>query len=611
MVLGPDSTPVAGVEVALHRIAGETGGVVDRDTTGDDGDFRLRGVASADTGTDLYLAATRYRGVLYFGPAYRGDSPPPSRYRIQVFDTAAAPPPDSLPVGTRHLILRPGSDGGWSVTDLIEIRNEGTRTLVAPSRDGDVWSVALPERAAGAAVVESGATSGEVLIAGGRVRAASALSPGAQRVSVRYTLPRGEAVSLTTRHPVERLDVLVQGRGAGVASSQLASAGPVRFRDSVYQRYTAADLGPGSRVQFTAGGQGGGGETLPWVFVGAGVLLLAGAGISWRLQQRDGSGSRGTAGAAALALVASAAAGVGAPVHATAAPPPRGASAADTIRIADDRGDTLELAGPAERVVSLIPAATEILFAVGAGDRLVGRTRYGTHPPAARDVPSVGEGIRPSAEAVIARRPDAVVVYAGQTNAGSIRRFEELGVSVLALEHNTIPQLMRNIARLGALTGRESAADSLAATIGDRLRRVAGVVGDRRRVPVYYDLWSDPPRTVGAGSYLDSLVAVAGGRNVFGDVEGPSPQVSLEAVVDRRPEVILSPEGAGGERPPPGERPGWGEIGAVRRGQVVSVDGTLVHRLGPRLGEAAAHLAAALHPPVADSLRRLGLLPPE
>lgn len=281
----------------------------------------------------------------------------------------------------------------------------------------------------------------------------------------------------------------------------------------------------------------------------------------------------------------------------------------DTIRVPDDRGDTLLLSSPAERVVSLIPAATEILFAIGAGQRLVGRTRYGTHPPAARDVPSVGEGVRPSIEEVVARRPDAVIVYSGSGNRGSVRRFEELGVPVLALVHNTVPQLVRNIERLGALTGRRQAADSLIRALRRRLGRVSEVVADREPVRVYYDVWSDPPRTVGAGSYLDSLVAVAGGRNVFGDQPGPSPQVSLETVVERDPEVILFPRGAGSpDRPPPADRPGWENVGAVRRGAVRRVDGELLHRLGPRLGEAAAHLAATLHPPLADTLRRLRLL---
>lgn len=316
------------------------------------------------------------------------------------------------------------------------------------------------------------------------------------------------------------------------------------------------------------------------------------------------------AGLAPAALLGALLAAALPPVPPAGGPAP--STGGDTVRVADDRGDTLALSRPADRVVSLVPAATEVLFALGAGDRLVGRTRYGTHPPAARSVPSVGEGVRPSVERVIGRRPDAVVVYAGSGNRGSIRRLEELGVPVLALEHNTIPQFVRNTRRLGALTGRVGAADSLVRAVRRRLAAVGGLTAGRRPVSVYYDVWPDPPRTIGSGSYLDSLITLAGGRNVFGDRPGPSPKVSLEAVVAREPDVILFPRGVGsGDRAPPEARPGWRSLGAVRRGAVRRVDGELLHRLGPRLGEAAAHLAAALHPALADTLRRLDLLPPD
>lgn len=602
VLLGTDSIPVPGAEVALHRIAGESGGVLDRDTTGADGGFRLRGGAAADSG-GLYLAATRYREVLYFGGAYRGGEEPPSPYRILVFETTPLGSPDSLPVSTRHLILRPAEDGRWSVTDLVEVRNEGDRTLVAPSGRREVWSVPLPDGAGDAAVAEAGVSANEVTVSGGRVRVASTVPPGAQRVAMEYTLPEGEAVTLQTEHPVRRLELLVRGEGTEVASGVLAAAGPVRFRGEVFGRYSAADLAPGARVTFTAGAGGRG--PLPWLFVALGAALLAAAALV--RSRQGGTGTAAEEGRTSL-MVAALAAGAASCGAGGALEGP--AATADTLRVPDDSGDTLVLAQPADRVVSLIPAATEILFAVGAGDRVVGRTRYGTHPEAARGVPSVGEGMRPSAEAVLSRRPDAVVVYAGRGNRGSIRRFEQLGIPVLAVAHNTIPELIANIRRLGLLTGRESAADSLARSIRERLARVAEVVRGQRPVSVYYDVWSDPPRTIGAGSYLDSLIALAGGRNVFGDQSGPSPRVGLESVAERAPDVILFPRGAGSEeRAPPADRPGWESVGAVRRGAVRRVDGELLHRLGPRLGEAAAHLAATLHPSLSDSLRGRGLLP--
>lgn len=306
---------------------------------------------------------------------------------------------------------------------------------------------------------------------------------------------------------------------------------------------------------------------------------------------------RGPVGAGLAALLALLAAGAG-PARAGAGPPP----GADTVVVQDDRGRTVRFAAPPDRVVSLIPAATEVLFALGAGDRVVGRTRYGTHPRETRSVPSVGEGVRPSLEAVLARSPDVVILYAGVGNRRVVERLEELGVPTLAFRHDGFADLERNVERLGRLTGHGGEAGALRRSLACQLDSVARAVGARARVRVYYEVWGDPPVTVGGGSYLDSLIAVAGGRNVFGDLESASPTVGLEAIVARHPEVVVRDRTRPGGAPPPDERPGWDALAAVRSGHVRTVDGELVHRLGPRVGRAAAVLAATLHPELADAL---------
>lgn len=290
-------------------------------------------------------------------------------------------------------------------------------------------------------------------------------------------------------------------------------------------------------------------------------------------------------------------------------PPPRGSAdvtvrhpAADTIEVRDDRGRVLRFATPPRRIVSLIPALTELLFAVDAGDRLVGRTRYGDRPAGARSVPSVGEGVRPSLESVMARSPDLVVLYRGVGNRRIPDRLEELGVPVMAVRHDGFEDLERNLERLGRLTGREEEARAVRRRIRCQLAAVARTVAGRPRVPVFYEVWGDPPVTVAGGSYLDSLLTIAGGRNVFGDLDAPSPTVGLEAILARGPEVIVRAEGRSGGAPPPAERPGWDALEAVRSGRVRAVDGDLVHRLGPRVGRAAAALATAIHPELAGAL---------
>ena len=276
---------------------------------------------------------------------------------------------------------------------------------------------------------------------------------------------------------------------------------------------------------------------------------------------------------------------------------------------ADDAGAGEEVVDRrARRVVSLIPAATEILFALGAGNRLVGRTRWGVHPPEAVGVPDVGDGIRPSLEAVIARSPDLVVLFEGPDNEGVAARLADLGVASLSLRHNSLADLRRNVVALGEAVGCPAAAAALDARIAADLGAVAEATRGVDRVRVYYDVWADPPMTIGRGSFLDSLIALAGGRNVFGHLERPSPRVGLEAIVAGDPDVIVRPIRADAvDDAPLGERAGWETIRAVATNRIVYIDADLLGRLGPRVGEAALGLAAALHP----ELRLPSLPPPE
>lgn len=287
-------------------------------------------------------------------------------------------------------------------------------------------------------------------------------------------------------------------------------------------------------------------------------------------------------------------------------PPGANAPERDTVRIRDDAGRTLVLQRPPRRIVSLVPAVTEILFALGAGERMVGRTRYGVHPPEARRVPSVGGGVRPSLERVVSRRPDVVVLFAGPDNRETLGELERVGLPTLALRHNDLEDLFRNLRRMGELTGRTEEARRLGARLRCRLEAVSRLTRAAPRRRVYYEVWSDPPITVGAGSYLDTLIAIAGGRNVFGHIRAPSPRVGPEAIVAADPDVILlSRRGDREGGLPPTERPGWESLSAVRNGAVRRVDGDLVHRLGPRLGDAARALAARIHPELEEEIARI------
>jgi ABC-type Fe3+-hydroxamate transport system substrate-binding protein len=173
-------------------------------------------------------------------------------------------------------------------------------------------------------------------------------------------------------------------------------------------------------------------------------------------------------------------------------------------------------------------------------------------------------------------------------------------VATLALTHNSFSDLGRNILEIGVVAGCETSARHLSERLDRDLSELATELAEAPRIPVYYDGWPDPPITIGRGSYLDSLITIAGGRNVFGSLEAPSPRVSLEAIVRADPTlVITSVAGAEDARASIQGRPGWSNIPAVAASRVVTVDAYLVSRLGPRIADAARALAQAIHPDLA------------
>ncbi|MEX0690277.1 MAG: helical backbone metal receptor [Gemmatimonadales bacterium] len=240
--------------------------------------------------------------------------------------------------------------------------------------------------------------------------------------------------------------------------------------------------------------------------------------------------------------------------------------------ILDDMGRTVTFAAPAQRVVSLLPAFTEMLFAIGAGDRVVGRSRFDEDPAEALQVPSVGDGLGPNVEAVLARTPDLVLIYRATANNEAVAQLERLGVSVIALRTDLLNDVPRTARLLGRLTGTADSAEVLA-------RVFENALDSAREVPVMVDApsalilaWDQPPIVIGSGSFQSELVQLAGLRNAFAEVGQPSAQVSLEMIVASDPDVILTT--STDSIPAWARRPEWRAVRAVREGRFVRFDGT-------------------------------------
>ena len=244
-----------------------------------------------------------------------------------------------------------------------------------------------------------------------------------------------------------------------------------------------------------------------------------------------------------------------------------------------------------DRIVSLLPSFTEILFAIGAGDRVVGRTQWCDYPPAALAVPSVGDGMPPNIEAVAARKPDLVVLYKSGPNVGAAQQLERIGIRTVLLDMNRLEDLGPATRTLGRMTGLEQRADSLARVM-DSLAST-NLPAPPPSATVAFVVWDNPPIIIGRGSYLDQLATLAGARNVFDDVAQPSSQVSLETIAARDPEwiAVLSDSA---EMPAFAKRPEWRAVRAVRNGRFLLLPGSLFGRPGPRSGEAVKQLRALL-----------------
>ena len=259
----------------------------------------------------------------------------------------------------------------------------------------------------------------------------------------------------------------------------------------------------------------------------------------------------------------------------------------------DDFGDTLTLRAPPRRIVSLNPATTELFFALGAGDRLVGRTHFDLYPPAAQAVQDLGSAIPPNVESVLGVRPDLVMLYASNSNRDAATRLHAAGVPTLTLRIDHIADFRRAIEILGRVLGDTVRATVVADSVRRTLERVQTAMQGKPRLTAFWKAWDSPVIAIGGGSFLSELVEIAGGKNIYGDDPRPAFDVTIEDVVRRDPDVVFA-------GPESGERmrtaPAWRALRAVREGHILIVDTMLVGRPGVRLGEAAVSLARLLHP---------------
>ena len=265
-----------------------------------------------------------------------------------------------------------------------------------------------------------------------------------------------------------------------------------------------------------------------------------------------------------------------------------------TSRLVDDFGDTLAWSGAApRRIVSLNPTTTELLYAIGAGARLVGRTSYDRLPAEVRALPDLGPGIRPNVESVLGAAPDLVILYASNDNRDAARRLRAAGVRTASFRVDRLRDFRRVTLALGLLTGDTAAARTTVDSVQRTLARVRAVTAALPAPTVFWPVWMSPLLAIGGGSYLDELLTIAGGRNIYGDLPQPSPSITFEDLVRRDPDVIFA---SVSWRERTRAEPRWATLRAVREHRVLLFDTTIVNGPSARVGAGAAGLALLLHP---------------
>jgi len=274
------------------------------------------------------------------------------------------------------------------------------------------------------------------------------------------------------------------------------------------------------------------------------------------------------------------------------------------IVVVDDAGRTVALERPATRVISLIPALTDMIIEFGAADRLIARTDYDAHPSLAH-LPSAGGGLTPSMEWLVTLRPDLVLAWPDQASRAVVERLESLGVPAYTARPETIADVWRSLDAVGRLLGMTAEAAATQALMQAALDSVNVATAGRPRPGVLYLVGWDPPRTVSRGTFIHELIEAANGDNLFGDIETGWPEISLEAIVRRDPDVVIIAQGevAGAATQRLSRLPGWRDLSAVRTGRVHEVDPDVFNRPGPALARAARILAALLHP---DAFNAIG-----
>jgi iron complex transport system substrate-binding protein len=265
------------------------------------------------------------------------------------------------------------------------------------------------------------------------------------------------------------------------------------------------------------------------------------------------------------------------------------------LGVVDDSGRQVRLEAPAQRIVTLAPHGAELVFAAGAGAKLVGATFFSNYPPAAAQVPRIGDAARLDRERLLALEPDLVIAWSSGNRSQDLAWLEKRGIALYRSDPAELQDIAENIREIGGLAGSGDIAAAAAARFAERLAELRQKYSRQTPLRVFYQIWPSPLFTVGNGHIISQVLALCGGRTLFSDLTTPTPTVSREAVILANPQAIVAAITEQGGDDPFTQWRRWRSIEAVRAERFIRVPADLIHRPTPRILDGAELICRGLH----------------
>ncbi|WP_230419420.1 cobalamin-binding protein [Undibacterium griseum] len=264
------------------------------------------------------------------------------------------------------------------------------------------------------------------------------------------------------------------------------------------------------------------------------------------------------------------------------------------VSVTDDMGNTVRLSRPAQRVISLSPHVTELIFAAGGGDKIVGTVSYSDYPAAAKEIPRIGDNRLLDMERIMAMKPDLLVIWMHGAFDKQLDLLRQSGVPFFFSEPQRLTQIPETLQKLGSLLGTETQAQQAAAEFKQQLQQLSAQYAGRPQVRTFYQVWHQPLYTLNGHHIVSDAIRLCGGENIFNKLTTAAPVVSTEAVLQENPEVIISAESANQRSNGMAQWKTLTTLLAVRNQNLVTINGDLMNRPGPRIIDGARAICEAL-----------------